>query len=490
MQRHPSPQKLEKNLLDVAVQRGLLELYNGLVDKSGSVRKRPGLFFNQQLTAPQGVQAIYWWPSKQKLVAVAAGRVYAADSPSSTLTRVSDDFSVLALGPAKIVDTGRWLYICSTSGRMIQWNGTDAATYVPDGVAPTNVSTITTLNQRVVANELGTNRFWFTKPPSLTDPDLALEWDSYVGVGRNNEEVIGLDVAGGELIVFKRDTITAYFDDGTTPYKPITGSQQAYGLISASAIATYNNALFFVSPDRTIRRLFNREIVDVSTPKLGRALDKLRNAGEAIVFVIDRLVLFTFPDDEKTFVFDPNLNAWSQFTTHYSGLQRDFFARCATTLPAAGQTNMWLLGCKDGSVNYWDSAAYSDAGNPITFLMRTPHQDWGTSNRKHTTRLVVKVSTETLRDLEIPEINFPPATRCVIYSESVTLPTGVTATVSGLPAGFTATQVGTTLTLAGITGSFAGSQPIQILLKDARGAVFTLDKTFIVNDFDIEIGVL
>lgn len=490
MQRHPSPGKLEKNLLEVAVQQGLVELYNGLIDKSGVVRKRPGLFFNQRLTVAGGIQAAYWWPARSKLAVVAGGRVYASASPATALTQVSDASSVLALGPAKIVDTGRWLYICSTSGKMVYWNGTDAATYVADGAAPTNVSTITTLNQRVIANEKGTNRSWFTRPPSLTNPDAAVEWEGYFEVGRNNEEVIGLDTAGGELIAFKRDMLQAYYDDGATPYRPITGSQQKFGLASNSALAAYENGLYFVSPDRTIRRLEARAVSDISTPELARALEKLKNTGDVVVFQLEKLILFTFPTDQKTFVFDPTLNTWAQFTTNYSGSQRDFFARCATTLPAASQTNLWLIGCKDGSINFWDAASFSDAGNPITFLLRTPHQLWGTSNRKHTTRLVIRTSSEPLRVADIPEVNFPPAIRCVLYNESVTLPEGVTATISGLPAGLSASQVGRVLTVSGITSSFAGSQPIVVTIRDTRGAVFTLDKVFTVNDFDIEIGVL
>jgi len=490
MQRHPSPGKLEKNLLEAAVRQGLLELNNGLIDKSGAVRKRPGLFFNQKIIQPGGIQAIYWWPARSKLVVVAGGRVYAAGSPAATLEQVSDASSVLAAGPARIVDTGRWLYICSTSGKMVYWNGTDAATYVADGAAPTNVSAVTTLNQRVIANEKSTNRFWFTRPPSLTNPGAAVEWEGYLEVDRNNEEIIGLETAGGELIAFKRDSMQAYYDDGATPYRPITGSKQKYGLISNSAFTAYENGLYFVGPDRIIRRLEARAVTDISTPEIGRALEKLGNAGEAVVFQLDKLIVFTFTADQKTFVFDPVLNAWSTFTTNYSGSQKDFFARCATTLPAAAQTNMWLLGCKDGSLNFWDAAAFSDAGNPIFFSIRTPHQLWGTSNRKHTTRLVIRTSSEPLRVADIPEVNFPPAIRCVLYNESVTLPEGVTATISGLPVGLSASQVGRVLTVSGITSSFAGSQPIVVTIRDTRGAVFTLDKVFTVNDFDIEIGVL
>ena len=104
--------------------------------------------------------------------------------------------------------------------------------------------------------------------------------------------------------------------------------------------------------------------------------------------------------------------------------------------------------------------------------------------------MVIRTSSEPLRVADIPEVNFPPAIRCVLYNESVTLPEGVTATISGLPVGLSASQVGRVLTVSGITSSFAGSQPIVVIIRDARGASFTLDKVFTVNDFDIEIGVL
>lgn len=491
MQKHPFPGRLEKNLLDTVNQQGAAEIFNGLIDKAGAIHKRPGLFFNQTLTPTGGgVQALYYWPAKDKLVAVAGGRIYSAASPAATLTPVSETVATLPNGPVKIVDTGHWLYFCGSSGPMLCWNGTDTATQVADGAAPTNVSAIAIINQRVIANQRGTNRFWYTSPPDLEHPSNPLIWTGYLEVGRTSEDIVGLDVSGGELIAFKRESFQAFYDDATTPFKPILGSQQFNGLISATGITRLNNSLFFVGPDRVIRKLMNREVVDISTPMLQRSMDKLMDAGSVVAFPIDRYVVFTFYNDEKTFVYDPALESWTQFTTFYSGIDKDFFARCSTTLTAAGQTNLWLLGCKDGSLNYWDVAAFSDAGNPINFMVRTPHQGWGTANRKTSTRLVVKVSLEALREIEIPEITLPSAIRCTLYNETIALPTGVSVQVTGLPTGLTATMSGSNLVVVGTVSDFAGDQPIQLIYTDARGARFTVDSVFHVDDYDITIGVL
>lgn len=489
-QRHPFPNKLEKNLLEAVADRGSVDIFNGLMDKAGAIHKRPGLSFCQTLPGMGGVQALYWWNAKQKLVAVIGGQVYAADSASETLTQVSNYAAQLTLGPAKIVDTGYWLYICGSGGHIVQWNGTDPAIKVPDGVAPTNVSTLAVVNGRVIANEIGTNRFWFTRPPSLQQPQDALVWEAYLEVGRTNESVIGLEVSGGELIAFKRDMFQGYYDDGVTPFRPITGAQQFYGLISASALAKYENALYFVSPLRTVYQLLNREVKNISFGGLDTALRKINNLTDARVHGIDRFVVFTFPTDQKTFVYDTMLETWTQFTSFKDGIETDFISRCATNLPAAGASNLWLIGGRDNKLYFWEQLTYTDDEQPIRFAVRTAHQDWGSLNRKATTRLVLKLSTESLGTIDVPDISFPAATRCSLYNHEITLPVGVTVTITGLPSGVSASQVGQTLTISGAVSDFVGNADIIVTVKDTFGRTVRVPKSFIVNDFDIDTGVL
>lgn len=491
MQKHPFPGKLEKNLLPTVAKQGSAEIWNGLLDKAGAIHKRPGLFFNQRLTPTAGgVQALYYWPAKDKVVAVAGGRIYAASSPAATFVPVSDTTAVLVAGPVKIVDTGYWLYFCGLSGPILIWNGVDQAVLEPDGAAPTNVSALATMNQRVIANQKGTNRFWFTSPPDLDDPYKAPIWEGYLEVGRTSEDIVGLEVANNELIVFKRESLQAFYDDGSTPYKPILASQQFSGLISSSAIARLTNTIFFVGPDRIIRSLLNREVRDISTGAVQRDLAQLTDAGAVVVIPLDNLILFTFYRNNLTLVYDPSLDSWTRFSTFYSGLDKNFYANCSTTLTAAGQTNLWLLGCEDGTINYWDSSAFSDVDRPINFLVRTQHQDWDTLNRKTSTRLVAKVSLEAPRIMEIPELNLPPATRCVLYNETIVLPKDMKALISGLPSGLSISQVEDELLITGTVSDFAGDLPIQILYTDAKGAKFSTSSVFHVNDYDITIGVL
>lgn len=489
-QRMPFPGKLEKNLLEYVTQGGSLELFNCYIDKAQAIHKRPGLFFSQQLNVVGGVQAMYYWAAKSKLVVVAGGKVYASSGLNSALTSVSGSLRLLELGPAKIVDTGYWLYICSSSGKMVQWNGTDQATHVADGAAPINVSSITYLNQRVIANELGTNRFWYTAPPSLTTPTDALVWTGYLEYGRTGEDNVGVATVNGELIVFKRDQFMSFFDDGSTPYRPITGSQHFHGLMSARAMDLFDDALFFVSPDKEIRVISNREVRSASEGDLNRELSKLRNATDAVVLRLDRHMLFTFPNEEKTFTFDPILGAWGQFSTYSAGRDRAFLARCSERLPTVGDTDSWIIGAEDSKVYYYDAGAYTDAGEPIRVLVRTPHNSWGTSYKKHTARLVMKVSTDQLRDPELFSLELPDAMRCVLYYHQFTLPEGVVVSISGLPSGLTASQTDNVLTISGTILAFTGTATVTITVRDERGAQYSFDRPLVVSDYDIEMGVL
>jgi hypothetical protein len=489
-QRMPFPGKLEKNLLEYVTQGGSLELFNCYLDKAQAIHKRPGLFFSQQLNVVGGVQAMYYWAAKSRMVVVAGGKVYASSGLNSTLTSVSGTLRLLELGPAKIVDTGYWLYICSSSGKMVQWNGTDQAIHVADGAAPINVSSITYLNQRVIANELGTNRFWYTSPPSLTAPTDALVWSGYLEYGRTGEDNIGVAAVNGELVVFKRDQFMSFFDDGSTPYKPITGSQHFHGLMSARAMELFDDALFFVSPDKEIRVISNREVRSASDGDLNRELSKLRNATDAVVLRLDRHMLFTFPNEERTFTFDPILGVWGQFSTFSSGSNKAFLARCSERLPTVGDTDSWVIGAEDSKVYYYDAGAYTDAGEPIRVMVRTPHNSWGTSYRKHTARLVMKVSTDQLRDPELFSLELPDAMRCVLYYEQLTLPEGVVISLSGLPSTFSYAQADNVLTISGTVTDFVGTKNVVVTVRDDRGAQYSFDRTLVISDYDIEMGVL
>ena len=493
MQKHPFPGKMEKNLLETVAKQGSLEIINGLLDKAGAIRKRPGLYFNQSLSAVGGIQAIYYWPAKEKIVVVAGGQVYAANNLAATLVQVSNYTAMLNPGNVKIADTGHWLYFCSDTGPMVQWNGTDEAIRVADGAAPVNVSSIVVLNQRVIANDLGTNRFWYTDPPDLTNPTMALTWSGYLEVGRTSEDVVGLGVAGGELIVFKRESLQAFYDDGTTPYRPITGSQQFYGLISASALTKYTNALFFVGPDRQIRQLLNREVTNIGYECMTSALDMLIDTSDVSTYVLDRWVIFNFLTDKKTFVYDPVLRSWTQFSTFSSGAELGFLGRCTTMMPAAGETNIWVIGANTGSIYIWDWAAYSDADNPIKFRVRTTHNDWGTGVHKQSTRLLVKVSTKGVKESQSPMKGFslPAARRCVLYNTTTTLEQGVTADIAGLPTGFSYTQTGQSFTVFGSTATYAGDKNIVITMVDNAGRRYVENRIFTVLDkTGIEVGVL
>lgn len=488
--RMPAPGALEKNLLEYVAQQGTLELMNCLLDKASAVHKRPGLFFSQQLNVVGGVQAMYYWAAKSRLVVVAGGKIYATSSLVNTLTSVSGAAALLPLGPARIVDTGYWLYICGPSGKMVQWNGTDTAEHVVDGSAPVEVSSITFLNQRVIANELGTNRFWYTEPPSLTNPTDALVWSGYLEYGRIGESIVGLGVVGSELIAFKRDSFIAYFDDGATPYRPITGSQKFFGLINSQALCNYDDALFFVSPDKEIRVISGREARSASEDFMNRELSKLRDVTDAVAFRLNKQVVFTFPNENKTFVFDPTLGVWSHYTSYNAGSDNAFIARASAVLPTIGDTDSWLIGAVDSKVYFYDAGAYTDAGEPIRVVIRTPHNSYGTSYKKHATRLLAKISTAELRDPELISLDLPDAIRCTVYYQQFTLPTGVTVTLTGLPSGLTANQTDDVLTISGTVSAYVGTTSVTATVMDDRGAKYDLILPFTVHDYDITMEVL
>ena len=225
-----APKRLENNLLEVSATKGLVELVNGLLDKEGHAYKRPGLFRNR-LVGTNGVKidGLYWWNAKSKLLTVSNGKIFATATPKVEDENISGT-NFLNQGMVQFADTGYWLYMAAGNGKMLKWDGLTATVEKEtDPVAPEHVSTVEAINTRIVCNQAGTNRMWYTKPASLTNPQSALEWEGYIEIDRTGEQIVGIKKIGSELYIFKERSVSAWYDDGVTPFHPIVGSERNIG---------------------------------------------------------------------------------------------------------------------------------------------------------------------------------------------------------------------------------------------------------------------
>lgn len=496
MRKRPEPIALEHNLLDVAAQQGMLTVKNGLFDKIGSITKRPGLLLNAAVSGRSlPVYGLHWWNARAVLVSVVSGRIY----KTSDLTGPDTDISApvkFRHQPVQFACNGYWLYAVDDAGPMLKWDGGLSSSFSVEGAntsAPQACSTVATLNTRILANQAGTNRMWYTRPADLVTPADPLIWEGYVEVKENGEEIVNIELLQDQLVVFKKNSLSIWYDDGVIPFRSVIGGDRNEGIVSRMAACRVRDALFFLSSSRDVIKIENRSLETVSSQMMTRELANLDYVDDCIAYSIGDLVVFTFPTEGRTFVYDPRLQRWSEFTHFDDGRDLEFIGRCSAELPATGFSKIQLLGAKDGNRYLFDSTQYTDNDTPINFQVRTTHYDYDTNRRKKSTRLIVKVSLEIpgsagsgFEGFTFPPL--PPAVRCTVYSHIMVVPTGYTLTaVSGLPDGLSFDSG--TGEVSGTVTDFVGTTQVRYTFRDARGASKTFTAPFVVSDFDITVGV-
>jgi hypothetical protein len=478
-------------LLDTIVKQGAVDIWNGLIDQSGAIHKRPGLVLHQTPGISTGMKGIFWWEAKRRWVLVGDGNTYATDNLIVGFVKQNDDGNKLAGGYSQFADTGEWLYICSETGQLLAWDGNLAPTLDPDAAAPTDVCSIAFFKGRVYAVLRDTNRIWYTTAVASTDPGLRLTWEGYIDVRRSGDPVIAIQDMGPELIVFKKGSVESYYyDDSIESIRPVEGSMQEYGLQSPRGFNLFTGQLYFFCSDRGIYQIRNRQIVPVSQ-QFNSFLRTIPHADDARMFRVDHYLFLTFPTSDLTVVFDLDLGAWYRWSSFVRGTDREFIATCAATQP--GDANLFVLGASDSQTYFLDYNQFTDNGEPIHFLFRSNHYDHGTSNRKMAVRLVAKVALDSPRlntrgigGIPVPPApELPEATRCTAYSYTFSAVEGYTVGVTGLPAGLTWNAV--TRTISGMVPCVAGTFPVGVYMIDSRGAHYRYTRNLIVNDFDPEI---
>lgn len=494
MQRLPFPGPLNKDLLDTIVPGGAVEIWNGLIDRTGAVHKRPGIVLNSLPDISRGVDGLFWWESKRRFVLIGDGHLFSAMSLADDFARQNPYTASLRDGICQFADTGEWLYVCSTEGPLMLWDGANQAFNETDAVAPNDVSTIAFFKGRVYANERDTNRLWYTSTVSLTDPAAKLTWEGYVDVRLTGDPIIGLQPVGSGLIIFKRSSMEVYYyDDALASIRPVDGSARMYGLDSSRGYLLHEDRVYFLTHDKRIVRTEAGAVAPLST-SMDSFLRTLERTDDAIVYRADQFLFFNFPTAQQTIVLDLDIGAWYRWSSFEDGRHRNFKCRCSTVEP--GQPNSWVLGSSDSNTYFLDFNAVNDDGSPIKFVFQSGHNDLGTLQRKKVTRMVAKVALDGPRYAAsifgfgkgVPTPATPePGTRCSAYSYTFPEYPGYTLLLSGLPSGLSF-NIGTR-TLSGTMSCTAGTFPIIAYMIDERGARYRFSLSLVIADLDITITV-
>lgn len=381
-----------QNVDPITLDRFSDELIDGFIDELGNTNKRPGLQQKIELITNARIDGLYWWENRQIIIVVSGGRTFKIINASGTFSEITGDALSPGVRPT-FADNGDILVI-TNGGRMVTTDGTSLTTFIADADAPTEVTHVAFLDQFILANEVGTGRFHFAD--FVTTPTTWFAIDVFTAEA-DPDNIIALYVNKRVIHLFGTQSTEFWFDDGITPFSRLQGTTIQRGAMSPYTTVNVNETLYFFDDRRRLTRLSGQtpEIINTS---FDRTIQNFAQVEDTIAdyVTIDgkNWVLFSFPTEDKTLMFDLSVNYWAEWRFFDETLQQTRRFVGNAYVYARG-FNQHLFGSfKTGIIFEMKSDFFDDSGNQIRFEKTTGFIDYDTpDNKKRSYRLTMRFKT-------------------------------------------------------------------------------------------------
>lgn len=384
---------------DAEAQQGSVEIVNGYVDSSygaPAIKMRPGLTLLHDMGRNARVDT-YWWEAKRILIIVCARKIYAKTSVTAEPVDITPltsthapDFGV------KMMFAADEYGVTMTTGRYLIWWGgdiTQRAARITDANAPISVSSIAYLKGYMIASIPNTQTFQWALYSRTDDRTQPPPWNPLsISASASPDDIICMAAGWEELFILGRESAQSHYasGDATIPFPALNGSVAETGTINANTLQKLGNAWIYFTPNYQVVRVEGRTPVVVSQA-IDHKLRELQYFDEAEAFVLfERFYVLTFRRDDQTFVYDLNTGLWYQWGTWDDEVikYREFKGLSATYAKSWG---LQIVGGADGKVY----SAHYDIGNDnnelIRFMVRSAHIDHGTTHRKFSNTLQMRL---------------------------------------------------------------------------------------------------
>jgi hypothetical protein len=353
--------------------------------------RRGGLWAWWTCGLTNGIDGLYWWENKQKLIAVCGGRIFVFSDMISAPIEISSTAVRLTINePVEFETNGNWLFMCN-GWYIVAWDGSSATAEFL--TARPKASSLAFLNTSVLANEEGSSRVRYSEPQpleQLTTPDWA---SGYFSPEANPDKLVAIKAKWGELLLFGPRSVEFWYYSGSSPvpFNRIEGAYLERGVLAPKSIVAFDNSWFWFDSERKITRLSGRtpEVISIPYDRTIRAID---NIADARGFAVDnRFYVLCFPSNDLCIAYDTYSKAWSKWTwfNTETGLHERFFGQCSVYVPEwAAQ---FVGGRRDGRVLLYHQNLVTDFFNPIRFEYYTAHLDWGTLEWKQSNKLLMRM---------------------------------------------------------------------------------------------------
>jgi hypothetical protein len=307
-----------------------LELVNLFVEKAATsenqacLQSRPGL--TTLATNGSGpINQIYSNPG-------VLGGDYFTVSGSTLYRNTTSKGTVSGSGFTTIVGSATEAMI-ARGATLYSYNGTNLASSGFTGNASNNVTSVCYINDRFVAIEANSARFYWS---ALLD---GRTWDAldFATAERQPDNLLDIASLGDNIWLFGQATVEVWQNDGVTPFSRIEQVSFDKGIIATGALTKADNTLFFVGSDCVLYRASTDVPSRISEHWLE---EKIRGSTTVSLFtyVRDGHEFVNLRLDNETFAFDCATEAFCEDQTS-SG---NWIAQCAAmkgTVPYFGHSS-------------------------------------------------------------------------------------------------------------------------------------------------------
>ena len=147
----------------IELDKNSVSVIDGYIDEAGYLVKRPGLADTFTLPQSAAVDGLGYWQGEDLLIAVCNQIVYTITSAGviTDISTANGAFMQYRNRPSiayTVINTVDYLAICNGGDIYISQDGGDLQA-ITDSDAPTNATHVTFLNNRLVANQTGSDVF-------------------------------------------------------------------------------------------------------------------------------------------------------------------------------------------------------------------------------------------------------------------------------------------------------------------------------------------
>lgn len=354
---------------------------NVVIDKAGTVRRRPGIS-----AAPGIFSGVVNSAGLLGLYRDTNGSVWAvSNEASATVYKVGGGSVSLGnftrLTRPVFAETGALIVIAAGAAPYKIEKVGDF--FSPLANAPTSTHIVAN-SIRLASNDKDNPEqlkySGFAQGSSFTGHEEWLGGDAgFVTAEARPGTIVAVAETTSEVFVWKPNCMTLFSPDTSFVYVPVVTTEN--GIVAPYSLIRRDQAFLWLDHRRRFIASDGRSS-EVLSDDIQSDLDGIGTVSDCFGYRVKMRSLdcfaWTFPSEGRTFVWQEG--GWSQWSSWLNENWAQFSVTCHAHDPA---TNVNLVGTSSGKVGALDASVVTDLGDPIQAHVETGYENRETDNRKH-----------------------------------------------------------------------------------------------------------